>query len=333
MALQSDHNIKTKVISHMTYKKSGQFQVNKQNIKQIGDLYGQVDLEFKVADSGIENSTIIVKNEIKFVIRVYRHSKKSDSDILREIDFMELLHDNKIVVPRILPNTSGEKLSKINLDNKEWSVIAMEYIAGHHPEQYNDKIIAQLAVSHAAIHKIGIRFAKQSGEKPQRLLVPGEFTDLIDDSIITDERVKALVGRAREYDVELDSELEYGYVHNDYDIENTLFDDSNTLLGILDFDDLAVMPVVVCLAFSLWSVLFDDDDTEGIKLYMRIYNDARNLKPLELLYIPRILLFRHYAITALFVLEGEMSEKNIQKCEQIESTLLSMVINNLPMKY
>ncbi len=312
----------------MAYKKIGQFQATKKNLQKVAHCYGHSDFSFTAADSGIENSTFIIKSDITFVVRVYRYAKKSDDDIAREIDFMKTLRDAGILVPAIIPNTSDEYVTKITIDGILWSAIAMEFIPGHHPIEYTPKIIDQLAASHAAMHKIGIEYAKEIGVKPVLKLVPGEFTDHIDDDSLNNERIKALISRARNYQVKLDSTLAYGYVHNDYDIENTLFDDKDNLLSILDFDDLVVMPVAVCLAFSLWSVLFETDETTQVKRYIEVYVKSRALTPLEQLHIPRVLLFRHYAISSLMVLEGEMNEELLQKCEEIETLLLQLVKDN-----
>lgn len=312
----------------MTYKKTGQFQAIQQNLLKVAACYGYSDFSFTTADSGIENSTYIIKSTDTFVLRVYRYAKKSDADIMREIDFMKTLHDHDVLVPGILPNTSGEYVSKITIDGSQWSAIAMEFIPGHHPTNYTSKIIDQLAASHAAMHQIGIQYAQEIGAKPQLKLQPGEFTDHIDDDTLENESIKALIGRARSYAVTLDKTLEYGYVHNDYDIENTLFDDKDNLLSILDFDDLVVMPVVVCLAFSLWSVFFETDDLKLVRHYLDVYIKSRALTPLEQLYIPRILLFRHYAISSLLVLDDEMDDDLLQTCEKIETFLLEMVDGN-----
>lgn len=312
----------------MVYKKAGQFQANKKSLQQFVSDYGHTDFTFTVVDSGIENSTYIIKSDTTFVLRVYRYAKKSTDDITREVDFMQKLHESGLSVPRVLPNTLGEYISNITIGQNQWSAIAMEYIAGHHPDSYNLVIIDQLAASQGAMHEIGIKYAKQTDEKPSLQLLPGEFTDHIKDDGIDNVRIKELIGRARAYAVELDDTLTYGYVHNDYDIENTLFNDKDELVGMLDFDDLIVMPVVVCLAFSLWSLLFETGDMKLVARYISVYAQTRLLTPLELHYIPHILLFRHYAITALLVLRGEIDEATLQTCQEIESQLLTMIKDN-----
>jgi len=309
----------------MAYKKTGQFTATKQTLQKIVSLYGYSEFSFTVPDSGIENSTFIIKSTVTFVLRIYRLAKKNDSDILREIDFMQTLRCNDILVPRILRNTSQEHLTKVIIDGKEWSAIAMEYVSGHHPSEYKLRVIDQLASSQAAMHQLGIKYASEVGGKPQLKLQPGEFTDHIDDSTLKNDHIKALIHRVRGYSVLLDKDLAYGYVHNDFDIENTLFDSKDNLVSILDFDDLVVAPVVVCLAFSLWSVLFETTNMRSVRNYLATYTQTRKISALEQLYIPRILLFRHYAISSLLVLNGEMDDKHLKICEEIESELLKLV--------
>ena len=317
----------------MVYKKTGQFQADKNNLKRLVLKYGYADFTFTAVDSGIENSTFIIKSDDTFVLRVYRYVKKSVDDINREVDFMQKLRINGLSVPRVLPNTSGKYMSNINIGQNQWSAIAMEYIAGHHPESYNATIIDQLAASQAVMHQIGIQYAQQTNANPVLQLTPGEFTDQIINEEIVNSHVKELIGHARAYTVILDNRLAYGYVHNDYDIENTLFDDNNKLVGILDFDDLVVMPVVVCLAFSLWSLLFETSDMKLVTRYINMYIKTRQLTTHELSYIPQILLFRHYAITTLLVLRGEIDDETLQTCQEVESLLLTMIERNDLDKY
>lgn len=309
----------------MVYKKSGQFPSNLENIHHLAALYGCRDGSFMSAESGIENTTFIIDSQVKIVIRVYRQAKKSESDIRLEIDFMQELRTQGLCVPMILKNITGKTLTKVKIAQNDWLAIAMEYVPGHHPKTYSKRIIDQLATQQALMHKIGISYAQKHQAKPTLQLLPGEFTDHIKDEDISDERLRALIGRARKYELKLGKSLDFGFVHNDFDIENTLFDNKDTLQGILDFDDLAVMPVVVCLAFSLWSVLFETDSRVMVKDYIEVYRQHRKLSSEELTLMPRILLFRHYAITSLFVLDGEMNEATIKKCVNIETLLLDMV--------
>lgn len=311
----------------MVYKKSGQFPANTENMKKLAAQYGCRYGNYIPAESGIENSTFIIDAQIKIVIRVYRLAKKRESDVRLEVDFMQELRNQGLPVPAVIKNVIGKTLTKVNIGQNDWLAIAMEYVPGHHPESYSKRIIDQLATQQAIMHKIGIAYAQKHQAKPTLQLLPGEFTDHITDEDISDEPLRALIRRARKYELNLSKSLDFGYVHNDLDIENTLFDNKDTLKGILDFDDLAVMPAVVCLAFSLWSVLFETDSWEMVEHYIEVYRQHRKLISEELSFIPRVLLFRHYAITSLFVLDNEMTEAIIKKCVDIETLLLDMVNN------
>lgn len=310
----------------MAYKKSGQFDATKQELQVILEHFGINKFDFKAAESGIENSTFIVTTGTqKLVLRVYRQDKKTIEEVMLEIEFMETLRGQGLAVPSIIINKNDGKVLKHKNTTGTWMVIAMEYIDGHHPAAYNTDIIEQLAINQAKMHIIGTQFAKNATSEPLLFLSPGEFTDQINDQELTDQKVEALIKRARQFSVMLNKELECGYVHSDYDIENTLFDNSDKLQAILDFDDLVLMPVIVCLSFTLWSVLFETGDISNVDHYVETYTKIRKLTPLEVSLIPRIILFRHYALAALTVLQNEMESSTLSEYERIENILTSMM--------
>lgn len=86
---------------------------------------------------------------------------------------------------------------------------------------------------------------EQGALKPLANLKEYYFIDQIPQEGI-DSRLRAFLQRAKEYEVSLPSELPRGLCHLDYDTGNTLVN-KNVVAAVLDFDDLALAPFVVCL--------------------------------------------------------------------------------------
>lgn len=145
----------------------------------------------------------------------------------------------------------------------------------------------------------------------------------IDKNKLADERLIKYIERIVNYTVKLSMELPCGYSHFDFDMGNVLVDDQNNLSAILDFDDMQYAPLVICLSYTLWSILYETGNDELVAQYLADYQKQRPLTELEKEYLPKIMLFRHYVITALKILNGHTSSENAERYENLETKLIS----------
>lgn len=188
----------------------------------------------------------------------------------------------------------------------------MEFVPGKHAETYSDKLIHQLATYQAKIHLIGEKYARE--HKPNEelnKLRETEFIHLITQAQLQNKETAALIERGKNYTYDFASKLPQGYSHFDFDAENILSDDKDSITGILDFDDLQYAPLVMCLAYTLWDVLITSDDPHKIKKFVGAYEAIRPLSAKEREAIRPIMLFRHYVIAALDVLRDDMDKENL----------------------
>ncbi len=307
------------------YKKTGQFNPEKKTLKLFLDEYSINDFTFDRAASGIENATLIInlKNK-KYALRVYRQSHKSDEDIYMELEFMSLLRRQGLPIPEIFKNKSGSVLTKLQIEGSEWQAILMEYIDGHHADNYTTALIRKLAINQALMHINGIKFAEKNCIGPKlSKLVESEFTHLITKEQLQNPEINSLIQRAKEFEVVLSEDTPYGITHLDYDVENVLVDESEqNIKGILDFDDIKCAPVVVCLAYSLWSVLITTNSFDAVKEYITYYERERKINNKERALIKPVLLFRHYALAALTLLRGELDDEELRTYLRLEKEIL-----------
>ena len=95
------------------------FVPSKKNVRGILARYNVPLTRFKHATSGIENLTLMVWSERKkYVLRVYPQKKKSDADILLELDFMSYLRNNGLPLPAIISSSENEPAVICELDHQ-----------------------------------------------------------------------------------------------------------------------------------------------------------------------------------------------------------------------
>ena len=152
-------------------------------------------------------------------------------------------------------------------------------------------------------------------------LVETEFIHQIDITSVSKE-LRPLLQRGAACEVSLDPSLPAGLCHMDYDEQNMLCA-GNLITAVLDFDDMAVAPYAVCLAYTLWHI----QDTQGITAidkYLQQYTSIRQLSDAERRFLPSAMLFRHYVITAIKILNGEVSPAHTASYLQTEEYIRSL---------
>ncbi|QQR52596.1 phosphotransferase [bacterium] len=297
---------------------AGQFKPTSENIQEILTEYGLTLSQFELATSGIENCTLIIAVLAqKYVLRVYRHRRKPDSHIALELAFIRYLAAAGLKTVPALVNRSGQEITKYG----SWRAILMPFQPGFHAEKYHPELVRQLATTHATMHMLANGYQRaRFWNIPVRLLRENYFSKHIDSNTIIEPVVKDFLARSRAYKVLLNARLPVGYCHLDFYAGNVLLDDSGKISAILDFDDLAMAPYVMCLANSLWSI-YIQEDLSLIKLYLDSYQTVRPLSNLELQSIPAIMLYRHYTIGSMKILEGTMNNEVAQRYLRVAQNL------------
>jgi len=300
-----------------------QFVPTRENVASLLSEYGLPLASYKLADSGIENCTIIVKAiSGKYVLRIYRQYKKSDEDIQDELNFVVYLGKNGIPVATPIANLKSNFISYFEQNGYVWQAILMPYIQGTHPDQYTNELQANLATLQAKMHNLATLYEPGKASKPELVkLQETQFINMIQNREALDSQQKAFVKRAENYVVDLDNSLPRGLCHLDFDNGNIL-SVSNTVTAVLDFDDFMEAPYVMCLAYTLWDIAFDLG-LDAMTTYVDAYNKGRPLTKREESFIKPIMLFRHYSIGCLDIATDQMSHPSFTKYLELEEKLLS----------
>lgn len=307
----------------MSFRNDGQFPVSDKSLSGILSNYGIKSFSYHLATSGIENTTCIIEAPSqRYALRIYRQAKKSLNAIERELTFMNTLRKKDLPVPKNYVNQAHQSITHCEVDGKQWQALLMEYMPGQHPDSYTQNLLDQMAQAQARMHLTGESIDYDESMSRLTHLVEGGFVCRIDKNSISNKQLLAYFERIAKYEITLDADLPCGYSHFDFDLGNILVDDSSHLSAILDFDDLQYAPLVVCLGYTLWSVLYETRNESFVNQYVAEYQKVRQLNLLEQEYLPKVMLFRHYVITALKILNGHIAKGDIQNYETLESQLI-----------
>ncbi|MDQ3076049.1 MAG: phosphotransferase [bacterium] len=304
-----------------------QIQITEESITKILSEYEIFDFTHQPIHEGIANTSFVIHAEKKCVLRIYSQDRKSDEDVLFEIEFQDYLREQGIPIPIIYKNNEAEELSVIEIDGKQWQCILMEYVEGQSVTMYpSSELIMELAQIQAKIHLLGMAFAETS-QKPK-----DQWKDLHDTMatklgtipVQTDD-VLEFIERVKKYKYTLSEDLPYGYHHLDLDFDGNVITKDGSIAGIVDFDDLSYSPVVVCLGFTLWDIL-DNAGSRAMRLYLSTYEKIRPLTTLEMEALPHVILFRNYVmgVVRLMLWEERTPIEDIQNIFKLEQEIPSL---------
>lgn len=294
----------------------------------VGELlagYGLALRRFEAAGTGMENTTLLAScAEGEYVVRIYRREKRGEADVRREVAFLQHLIAQGIPVPRFVARADGEVLAELTADGGAWRALVMERVAGHHAAAYAPALLEDLARTQARLHLAAESFgtlhpALDLGP-PLRELRETQFLPHIDREALAEPRLSGFLDRAGHYHLVLDERLPRGLCHLDYDKENALASADGRLAAVLDFDDLALAPYVVDLAYTAWHVLAYEGEAASAR-YVAAYEALRPLSDAERAWLYPAMLFRHYVIGSLGILEGETAEPDIAQYLALEALL------------
>ena len=302
------------------------FVPSQKNIRTILARYNLPLTRFERATHGIENLTLLVWSQRKkYVLRVYPQKKKSDADILLELDFMAHLRNNGLPTPAIISSSDHQPLVVCELDHNKWQCVLMEHAIGTHPEAFTPALLDHMALLQAQMHKLGEQYANTHNIKSGRAaLRQTSVTDELLKNIALESYLRDFLERVNSFVVELDDSLPKGHSHFDFDIENILTR-NDRVTAILDFGDMECLPLVVCLGYTLWDVLFEKGGSPVlVARYLQKYQEVRPLSQTEKEVLREIILFRHYVITTVQIHFGDFSQNDLDKALQREQDLRNL---------
>lgn len=316
-----------------------QLALTKDALEAILREYGIADFTFSPITSGVQNSSaLVVSGGKQHVLRVYVQERKNDEDVKREIRFQDFLRDNGIPIPKIYRNKSEQELTILDIAGKKWQIILMEFMEGQSVTEHPGReLIAELASMQARMHLLGIKFngellrTEHAGETEESFgeMINRWYKDLHDNyavRIVTlpipGEEIAQFVERVKAYRYRLDPRLPHGYNHLDLDFHGNVLVSHSKITGVIDFDDLAYSPMIVCLGYTVWSMLANEG-IECARTYVNEYEKVRPLSDLEREAMPHVVMFRNYMLGALrlYLWDETSHAANVMKNLELEKEI------------
>lgn len=307
----------------MTFRYDNQFPVNSTSVAGLLTQFSIYEFTYELLSGGIENTSIKVQSRSnEYVLRIYRKNKKSDQEINDELGFMNYLSSSGLPIPVVFHSTDTSYISHVEIDGYNWQAILMECCRGEHPSEYEDKVIESMATIQAKMHIFGAEYMKYQPRQNQwNELKEQWFTHKIDTSVYDDTQLLGFLDRAKSFYARLEDDLPIGYSHFDYFDANLLVNDKGVVSSILDFDDLACGPLVICLGFTLGGLARQSEDTSRLSLYLEFYQKTRPLSVKERDILPTVILFKHYVHSCMNILGGQTSKDKIEAMVNLETKL------------
>lgn len=270
-------------------------------VEQILQSYRITDFTFKPFTQGIANTTVgITSNGRQYVLRIYALNRKTDDQILFELDFQNYLRRNGVPIPNVCTTIAGDKLTIVHANKKRWQVVLFEFVEGRSKTRNHTlRLTKELALLQARMHVLGRQFPVANTIDMSRWgVLQDYYACYLTDTSNYSVDIGDFISKAKRFSYEFQQPLPYSYNHLDLDLDGNVIVNSGRIQAVIDFDDLAYSPSVVCLGYSLWNVLHDAGLIRA-KQYLAHYEQVRPLSEYERQVLPDVVRFRNYEIGAL----------------------------------
>lgn len=286
--------------------------------------------------SGIMNTSFKIREATGrarlSVLRVYRKSHNRHARILREVALMEILRNVGLPVPEIKKNKQGEQISLFKTASDTYYAAVLAFLPGREIKISDATAIPAVARSHALMHQAvaeniptvtnEYKSIVQWLESERNVALPKVTNpavrsqiESLSKNVLSDiQRAKFAIGT-----------LPRGLCHLDYDSDN-IFIKGREVLGIVDFDDVAEVPFVLDLGFSLWWWCFYSPvkhRKQILSTYVAEYTKVLPLSETELALLPLFIRLRNATLlNLLFVnLKKQPNTASIHKAIRFDTWL------------
>lgn len=252
------------------------YKPEQETLNQILSQYNITNFTFKVATTGMANTTIFVDcSNLNYVLRVYPINSKTEAEIFQEINFVTFLNSKNFPTVAFIKNIENEFLTQIEISGTSWYCLLMPRIIGEELDKsdWGKDInqLAKIAKLHGQLNLYGLEYS-QTFDKKYSLNVADmgigkmllDFLDKYYKSDIKNPAFDKIVSGIISQNYQYSPNLKAGIIHDDIYWSNVLIGDK---ISIIDFDDMRFGPIISCLSSGIFSCLY----------YSIIFNDNPNL--------------------------------------------------------
>jgi len=288
-----------------------QISPTKINISSLLTSWNISTFDMVFPNEGIENINIIVREPTqRSVLKVYRQNGNTLKQITAEIDFVNYLSSKGIPVAKYKLSVDNKFIVIKKIENKEWICVLMDYIEGHHPNDYSIQNVHEIGKVMAKFHLLSIQYSLNEKSDGPGTIKENLINNL--DKKITKADFISFIERIKDFKIKPIKDLPMALIHTDIHKHNLLFK-GNTLAAIIDFDDMyysyLVQDLGVMVANLLRTSYLKKGDITLVNEFLNAYQSIRPITSNEKEQLKIFTLFRHYIISSLdLIMEGEMGQ-------------------------
>ncbi len=173
---------------------------------------------------------LVVKDDGKYFLRYSPKEEKDISNLETEISLLLFLDKNKLNVNKPIPSKTGKYIHTY----QDYYVSCFKEVIGKTLDDV--EVNEEICFEYGRLLKIFHKYSKAFGESKLR----NHFSVLNwVDSQIDNQAIKNVIAKNIDEYKEL-SQANYGIVHYDFELDNIIYNESNTCLSVIDFEDLMV---------------------------------------------------------------------------------------------
>jgi len=268
----------------------GKYRLNKKDVKGfLMKEYGIRAVSIVELKGGMINTSIKVKSpQQPYLLRIYRRGVRTRRDIASELYFCEMLAWGGVPTARAVSALTQDYIRILTSKaGGRYYAVLFQFLKGVHIKPRQHQLIPKIAKLHAVMHRLGERRVHKLPSSVDAIIswLNNEHAvaqaQLALKQIKLAEELNALhVDILAEYQLNKKNiaRLPLALSHLDYDSGNIL-NDGKSITGVIDFDDLAVVPAVLDLGFSLWWWCYFNTHSKDLVLrrYVYAYSTVRRL--------------------------------------------------------
>ncbi|MEM8966474.1 MAG: phosphotransferase [Bacteroidota bacterium] len=248
----------------------------------------------RVLRTGINHSYLISDGSAKYVLRVYSHSWRSETEILEELRFLNLLKTNAVEVSYPLSDSSGSYIQLIDAPEGRRYAVLFSFADGRKLRNLSEDHCQRVGVLMARMHNTSEGHSLKRANYSMETLAkhPYEYiTEHFSESLSEIKFLKKAGGYlAERFDRTNVSQLRYGIVHFDVWYDNFSVDKDSTIT-LFDFDFCGNAWLVLDLSYFCMQLFHTEPDKnifqikmkkffEGYGAYAFVSNEEKELLPL-----------------------------------------------------
>ncbi len=246
----------------------------------------------KLIKTGMNHTYIISNNKTKYVVRVYSHNWRLNSEIIEEVNLLKLLKENGIGISFPIADKKGVFIQQVKAPEGLRQVVVFSFAEGGKIRFMDKGICYSFGSLMASIHNVTANKNLDRVNYNLDTLLGASYNcskTFFPEKLKEMAFIKEQSAAIRKCFIENDKNLSQGIVHLDIWYDNMNITEKNEIT-IFDFDFCGNGPLILDVAyFCIQLFHIETDKTEyelKLKSFLEGYKNSKTLSKSELELIP-----------------------------------------------